>query len=142
MGLRKQFMREYKTFEGMKTRCNNKKHAFFKDYGGRGITIDPRWATFEQFISDMGPRPEGMELDRIDNDGPYSPENCRWVTHQENTMNRRSYVGKMGIKHVYTRGDGRFQVNIQRHGKMVVNKTFRDFFEACCLAKRFHKQGA
>ncbi len=74
----------------MWARCTNEQHHAFHNYGGRGIAIDPAWSDFDTYFADVGnpPRP-GMQLDRVDNDGPYSKGNVRWVTPAENGANRR-----------------------------------------------------
>ena len=75
------------TWHGMKTRCTNANTLDWPHYGGRGLSFDPRWQDFENFLADMGEAPAGKSLDRIDNNGNYSKSNCRWVSPTENNRN-------------------------------------------------------
>lgn len=83
--------RQYGRWCRMKQRCLNPKDAGYKDYGGRGIKVCPEWVeSFEQFHADMGyPPSDDYSLDREDNDGDYSPQNCRWATSAEQHANKR-----------------------------------------------------
>lgn len=82
---------EYNSWKSMKARCLNKNHDAYSKYGGRGITICHNWIdSFDRFLSDMGPRPIGTSLDRIDNEKGYYPENCRWADSKQQNNNQRT----------------------------------------------------
>lgn len=92
----------YNVWMSMKDRCRNPRNIQYADYGGRGISVCDRWmASFAAFAADMGERPAGTSLDRIDNNGNYEPGNCRWATRREQQRNQRRavFVEIEGVRH-------------------------------------------
>jgi len=74
----------------MRSRCNNPNHPRWADWGGRGIKVCERWASYDNFLADMGEKPPGTTLERINNDGDYEPDNCCWATPAKQNRNKRS----------------------------------------------------
>ena len=105
----------YISWAHMKARSQNPNHPRFKDWGGRGIKVCKRWMDFENFLADMGERPENTTLDRIDNDKGYEPNNCRWATRKEQNQNRRDQ------KHQY------FFIAMDSQGTMIASNNQSEF---------------
>lgn len=124
----------YKSWADMLQRCNNPKTVGYKNYGGRGIKVHPRWFDFREFLSDMGLKPEGFSLDRIDVNGNYEPGNCRYVPFAIQAINKRvSVVNKSRIEGVWwDEKKNRWIVKICVNGTNTHVGTYSDFFEACC----------
>src|SRR5262245_55813035 len=97
----------YNSWCGMRSRCYNLSDKRYADYGGRGINVCDRWSDFGSFIADMGEKPDGYSLDRIDNDGDYEPGNCRWATASQQQRNtRRTLLTDADVEWIRTNPDG------------------------------------
>lgn len=89
--------RTYRIWCGMRKRCLNPAARAYARYGGRGVTACERWSRFENFLADMGECPDGLTIERIDNDRGYEPSNCKWATYAEQSANRRNTVKFDGL---------------------------------------------
>ena len=87
----------YFSWGGMIKRCTKPWCDSYPNYGGRGIKVCDRWLSFENFLADMGEKPEGLTLERVDNDGDYTPENCVWATRKAQQANRRGAIKVDGV---------------------------------------------
>lgn len=122
--------REYKSWNSMKNRCNNSKLKEYKNYGARGISYDPKWEKFENFYNDMGKRPEGATLDRIDVNKNYCKENCRWATKTEQQRNLRVHKREdVGISYDTKHKTCPWQVGISVNNKRIASR-FKTYKEA------------
>lgn len=131
---------EYSSFISMRDRCRNPKNSAYRNYGAKGVKVCDRWCnestdSFWNFIEDMGRRPKGYSLDRIDPNGDYCPENCRWVDRHTQNTNYRNIQSDTGEHNIYkARNHGVIKENVWtvtlKHDGARVYKRFNDFNEA------------
>lgn len=130
----------YSTWLNMKQRCNNPKNTNYPKYGGRGIKLCDSWnESFTAFLADMGEKPKGTTLDRIDGNLGYSKENCRWAdikTQNRNVRPRRDKKAGVTVKGVSW--SDRYKSYDVRINGMYLGR-YKDFFEACCVRKSAEK---
>ena len=139
MNIRKQNPKEYRAWKAMRNRCNNPNYHAYHRYGGRGINVCNRWSNFENFLNDMGKAPyKNYQLDRINNDKGYSPDNCRWVTPKENSNNRKKYKNSTGYTGVFYRKEKRrYEVNVCINRKHRHIGVFYNLEDAVNARKKF-----
>jgi hypothetical protein len=114
----------------MLARCSDPNRKYYENYGGRGIKVCERWNDFGNFLADMGERPgPKFVLDRIDNDGPYSPNNVKWSTPSESSRNQRQRKSRSGVRGVH-RNHNRWGARFSHNGKRIYVGTFATIEEA------------
>ena len=131
----------YQSWTHMKDRCLNPNNTAYKYYGFRGIKVCIRWFSFENFLKDLGERPPGTELERLDVNGDYTPLNCVWASKSQNQRNKRiprnNQSGISGVhfaKGLYWVARGKLQ------GRTIHLYNGKDFFLACCARKSWEVQ--
>lgn len=131
------YTRTYKTWRAMLDRCNRSGINGYKNYGGRGITVCEQWkSSFENFLKDMGERPDGHVIDRIDVNGNYESGNCRWVTRKQSSRNRRDVV----LPFIEGESEKERQYKIHRFWLSRNRDHRRNYMLAYCSKHKKHRQ--
>ena len=133
---------EYRTWKTIIQRCTNQNNTHYKDYGGRGITVCDRWRNFINFYTDMGCRPEGKTIDRINNNGNYEKSNCRWATRAEQSQNQRMKKNnKTGVTGVsWNKQHQKYEIRKMIYDKRIFLGYFTNFTEATSALKTFDEE--
>ena len=131
----------YLSWHNMIQRCENPKAINFQNYGGRGIKVCESWHKFENFLTDMGERPPGKTLDRIDNDGAYESGNCRWSTHHEQNMNQRDHKNQKWFQAWRPEQKRKFYLSNNQHQFAKDHGLDYRNISACLLGKRKSQKG-
>ena len=133
----------YTTWSKMKERCYNENHQAYGSYGGRGIKVCDRWLNnFANFVNDMGEKPEGTTLDRINNNEGYTPSNCRWATLKQQSRNRRSRSGSSSTTRgvYFNKERSHWRASIRTDGRMVYLGSYATEEEAVVARKDAEKK--
>lgn len=132
----------YRSWEAMKARCDNPNNNKYYAYGAQGISYIPKWKTFAGFLEDMGERPFGTSLERLDSAKGYCRENCKWVTIEEQNRNRRVPKNtSSGVKGVsWQKSTGRWFASSKLNGRSYGLYNGSDFFEAICARKSWENK--
>lgn len=132
----------YRKYLSMKGRCYTKTHPSYKNYGGKGVKVCDKWLDkengFWQFVGDMGEQPRGHTLDRIDPNGDYTPDNCRWANDYLQSQNKRKMNNRLGYHGIRVKR-GRYQPYYNHKGSLLSLGTYDSIEEAIEVRKRLEK---